>query len=298
MGLRGVRASAQSIGVEPHPNGDPSARTDRDVRARDRLARSKFRVFPRGPHDGRNVPASWRMRSFPPAAARPSGARGITISTPHRYPSCTRESIRRCFGRCRLRKKSDRRSSLSADWKAIRASTCWLRPDAAWQRSIQTCRFGSWAEGTESVIRELRQKAIAAGHPNMIDLPGYVAREQLPEFLSRAHVFAAPSEYEGGPGFVYLEAMACGLPVVACDGSGASEVIENGVTGFLVPPRNVDALHDVLDRLLSDESLRTEMGRRAREYVEREANSNDCLRRLEAFYCEVAQRCQRSPAYV
>jgi hypothetical protein len=53
----------------------------------------------------------------------------------------------------------------------------------------------------------------------------------------------------------------------------------------------------VLDRLLSDEVLRTEMGRRARDYVEREANSNACLRRLEAFYGEVAQRCQRSPAY-
>jgi phosphatidyl-myo-inositol dimannoside synthase len=73
--------------------------------------------------------------------------------------------------------------------------------------------------------------------------------------------------------------------------------VKNGGTGFLVPPRDIDALHGVLDRLLSDEVLRTEMGRRARDYVEREANSNACLRRLEAFYGEVAQRCQRSPAY-
>jgi glycosyltransferase involved in cell wall biosynthesis len=151
--------------------------------------------------------------------------------------------------------------------------------------------------GNQMVVGELLQTAISAGYPNLIELPGRVAPEQLPDYLSRAHIFAAPSEYEGGPGFVYLEAMACGLPVVACDGSGASEVVKNGATGFLVPPRDVDALHDVLDRLLSDEASRTEMGRRARDYVEREANSDDCLRRLEAFYCEVAQRCQRSPAY-
>ena len=151
--------------------------------------------------------------------------------------------------------------------------------------------------GNRNVVGELLQKAISAGYPKLIDLPGQVAREQLTDFLSRTHVFAAPSEYEGGPGFVYLEAMACGLPVVACDGSGASEVMENGATGFLVPPRDLNALHDVLDRLLCDEALRTVMGRRARDYVEREANSDDCLRRLEAFYCEVAQRCQRSPAY-
>jgi glycosyltransferase involved in cell wall biosynthesis len=147
-------------------------------------------------------------------------------------------------------------------------------------------------------VRELTQKAAAAGHADMIALPGYISREHLPEFLSRAHVFAAPSYYEGGPGFVYLEAMACGLPVVACNGSGAAEVIENGVTGCLITPGDVEGLHDVLAQLLSDESLRSDMGRRARDYVEREANANDCLDRLETFYCEVAQECRRSPAYI
>jgi glycosyltransferase involved in cell wall biosynthesis len=151
--------------------------------------------------------------------------------------------------------------------------------------------------GNQELVGELLQKAISAGHPNLINLPGFVAREQLPEYLSRAHIFAAPSEYEGGPGFVYLEAMACGLPVVACNGSGASEVVDNGINGFLIPPRNANALHDVLDQLLADESKRVEMGSRARNFVEREANNDDCLQRLEAFYCEVAQRCQRSPAH-
>jgi glycosyltransferase involved in cell wall biosynthesis len=151
--------------------------------------------------------------------------------------------------------------------------------------------------GNHNLVRELCHKAASAGHPNLIDLPGYVSRQNVPGYLSRAHVFAAPSEYEGGPGFVYLEAMACGLPVVACDGSGASEIVENNFTGFLVPPRDLDALEKVLDRLLSDESLRTNMGRQAREYVQREASSDDCLRRLEDFYCKVAQPCHHSSAH-
>jgi glycosyltransferase involved in cell wall biosynthesis len=92
--------------------------------------------------------------------------------------------------------------------------------------------------------------------------------------------------------------MACGLPVVACDGSGAAEVIENGVTGCLIPPGDVQALHDGLAQLLSDETLRSDMGERARNYVEREANSNDCLDLLETFYCELAQKCRRSPANI
>jgi glycosyltransferase involved in cell wall biosynthesis len=148
-----------------------------------------------------------------------------------------------------------------------------------------------------NVVRELARKARAAGRPDLIDLSGFVARPQLPEQLSRGHIFAAPSEYEGGPGFVYLEAMACGLPVVACDGNGVSEVVENGVTGLLVPPRDVESLHKALARLLSDETMRMEMGHRAREYVLREADSDECLVRLESFYSDVVQKCRRLPHY-
>jgi glycosyltransferase involved in cell wall biosynthesis len=152
--------------------------------------------------------------------------------------------------------------------------------------------------GNANVVQELVQKVASAGHPNLIELVGYVRRDELPELLSRADVFAAPSDYEGGPGFVYLEAMACGLPVIACQGSGVSDVVEDGETGFLVPPRDVDSLHNALNRLLSDENMRRTMGRCAREYVEREANADECLDRLESFYGDVVQKCHRSPEYV
>ena len=152
--------------------------------------------------------------------------------------------------------------------------------------------------GRGNLIEQLLQKAADAGHRELIELPGFVATESLPECLSRAHVFAAPSFYEGGPGFVYIEAMACQLPVVACGAGGVGEVIEDGVTGLLVPPGDGDALYGALARLFSDKMLREEMGRSGREWVEREADSRDCLRKLEAFYIDVVQRCGRSLEHV
>lgn len=152
--------------------------------------------------------------------------------------------------------------------------------------------------GRGNLIEQLLQMAAAAGHRELIELPGYVAPESLPQCLSRAHIFAAPSLYEGGPGFVYIEAMACQLPVVACNAGGVCEVIEDGVNGLLVPPGDADALYGALARLLSDKALREEMGRRGREWVEREADSRECLRRLESFYIEVVQKCGRSLEHV
>ncbi len=96
--------------------------------------------------------------------------------------------------------------------------------------------------------------------------------------------------HEPGPGLVYLEAMACGLPVVACESAGAVEVVHHEHNGLLVPPKDPDALAAALRRLLADAPYRESMGNRARRYVEETADSRECLRRLEALYLEVASR--------
>lgn len=138
--------------------------------------------------------------------------------------------------------------------------------------------------GEPKVVEELQAQAASLGCVGLLDLAGFVPRERLPEQLSRAHVFAAPSVYEGGPGFVYLEAMACGLPVIACAGSGAAEVVREGETGFLVPPDDVGALVAKLRLLLGDLQQRERLGTQARKSVLAEADSRSCLRKLEAFY--------------
>lgn len=144
----------------------------------------------------------------------------------------------------------------------------------------------------DGLAAELRARAAAAGHPDLLEFRSHVSHADLPHELCRGHVFAAPSIYEGGPGLVYLEAMACGLPVVGCSGSGIDETVTDGVTGFLVAPGDRDALVDVLGPLLDDPQRREILGRAARQFVLDHADSRSCSRRLEALYATVA----RSPA--
>jgi glycogen synthase len=140
------------------------------------------------------------------------------------------------------------------------------------------------------VIQELEQAARSAGAPELLHTPGAVSQGQLPEYFSRAHVFAAPSRYEGGPGFVYLEAMACALPVIACGGSGAAEVVRHGQTGLLIPPQDIDALTSALRGLLEDPAMCRRMGEHGRRFVLTEADSRACIKRLEAFYESIATK--------
>jgi 1,4-alpha-glucan branching enzyme len=146
--------------------------------------------------------------------------------------------------------------------------------------------------GETRVVDRLRALAHAARGQEVLELAGFVSSDKLPEELSRADVFAAPSIYEGGPGFVYLEAMSCELPVIACAGSGAAECVRHGENGLLVPPRDLEELIAALRELLGNPELRLQMGKRGRRYVEDHAERQTCLRRLERFYQEVVERCR------
>jgi glycosyltransferase involved in cell wall biosynthesis len=161
-----------------------------------------------------------------------------------------------------------------------------LRVADAWP----TLRVRMIGNAEKQVVAELWHRVAAQGRKELLELPGFIGRDALPDELSRADVFAAPSRYEGGPGFVYLEAMSCGLPVIACAGSGASEVIRDGETGFLVPPDDVEALACVLRKLLTDATARRSMGLSARAYALDCADGERCIDALEAFYERVACR--------
>jgi len=161
---------------------------------------------------------------------------------------------------------------------------------AALATEIPDLRLQLVGRATGAMEPDLRRRADQAGAPDLLVFEGFVEQDRLPDLFSRAHLFAMPSHYEPGPGLVYLEAMACGLPVVACSGAGAAEVVTDGVTGLLAPPRSPPALAQALRALLVDPARRVAMGAAARRYVLAEADSELCIRRLETFYAEVAQR--------
>ena len=92
-------------------------------------------------------------------------------------------------------------------------------------------------------------------------------RSDVPRLMAAADIFAMPSL--GEPfGLVFLEAMAMQLPVVALDSGGAPEVVEDGITGFLIEPGDTDGLTSKLLALLEDPKRRQGMGAAGRQRVE------------------------------
>jgi len=94
-------------------------------------------------------------------------------------------------------------------------------------------------------------------------------RSDVQEILQRSTIACLPSYREGMPKFL-LEAASAGLPIVTTDVPGCREVVINDENGYLVPPRNSEALADAIEKLLNDKTLRREMGRIGRVLVERE----------------------------
>ncbi|MEO5510351.1 MAG: glycosyltransferase family 4 protein [Longimicrobiales bacterium] len=94
-------------------------------------------------------------------------------------------------------------------------------------------------------------------------------RSDVANILNSVDILAMPSHWEGF-GLVAAEAMAAGTPVVAANASSLPELIDDGVEGILVPPRDPGALADAIARLVRDPALRTAMGDRGRERVHRQ----------------------------
>jgi phosphatidylinositol alpha-1,6-mannosyltransferase len=107
----------------------------------------------------------------------------------------------------------------------------------------------------------LEAKARALGIAGSVAFEGIVSQERLTALYREAAVFAMPSANEGF-GLVYVEAMAAGTPCIAATGA-AEEVVADGVSGRIVPPRDVEALAAVLIELLDDAGARDRMGRAA-----------------------------------
>lgn len=85
-----------------------------------------------------------------------------------------------------------------------------------------------------------------------------VANASLRDYYGRASVFVLPS-LEDGCAIVCAEAMACGVPVITTSSNGASEIIDHGKDGFVVPARSPEAIAECLERLYRDEDMRREM---------------------------------------
>jgi glycosyltransferase involved in cell wall biosynthesis len=148
---------------------------------------------------------------------------------------------------------------------------------------VQLVAVGS---GNDRVwLEELAEKNGVNMHVHFLSDLSY---EQLAACYAACEIFALPSAGEGF-GLVYLEAMAQGKPVIGGAHGGALEVIEDGVTGYLVPHGDAALLATSIETLLADSTLARKMGARGKQRVEREFRFNvfaKSLKRILREQCE------------
>jgi glycosyltransferase involved in cell wall biosynthesis len=121
-------------------------------------------------------------------------------------------------------------------------------------------------------------------------------RRDVPAVLTAADGYMMSSAWEGMP-IVLLEAAAAGLPIVATRVGGNQEVVIDDESGFLVPPRNHEALADAMLRLMSlPESERRRMGDRGADHVRAHYGVSQAVQRWEELYGEVLARNGRTPS--
>jgi len=133
----------------------------------------------------------------------------------------------------------------------------------------------------DGVLRPAVESAIAAnGLRDVVTLAGW--RRDIPELLRGFDLLLHTSRWEGLP-CVFMEAMATGLPIVATDVDGAPDVIEEGVTGHLLEPGDVDGLARRCLEVLRDADRRRRMGDEALHRA-RSWDPDSMVRRLELLY--------------
>jgi L-malate glycosyltransferase len=108
-------------------------------------------------------------------------------------------------------------------------------------------------------------------------------QDNIDELIGISDLLLLPSETESF-GLVALEAMACEVPVVASNVGGLPEVVNSGVDGFLVEPRDIGSMAERSLEVLANESRRMEMGKRARETARARFCSTKIIPQYEAYY--------------
>jgi glycosyltransferase involved in cell wall biosynthesis len=144
-------------------------------------------------------------------------------------------------------------------------------------KDIQLMLVGSGEERVhlEVLIKKLKLK-------KCVNFIGKVPNEEVPEYMFASDVFVLPSLSEGFPNVV-LEAMASGLPIVATNVGGLSEIIKDGENGFVVEPKSPKQIAEMVLMLLEDDELRERISKNNKKRV-KDYSLESVVARLEEIY--------------
>ncbi len=127
---------------------------------------------------------------------------------------------------------------------------------------IPACRLIIVGPGTR--LRRRYERQVRRNRLEDVTFVGYVPYEELPRYYKTADIYCSPATGRESFGIVLLEAMAVGKPIVASNIEGYASVVTDSVDGLLVPPRDDKSLAQALISLITNESLRQQMGARGR----------------------------------
>jgi glycosyltransferase involved in cell wall biosynthesis len=140
---------------------------------------------------------------------------------------------------------------------------------------------GPWRSRLERLAAQL-------GIAGRVEFRGELPHNRVPAALAEMDVFAIPSRAEGF-GVAALEASAMALPVIGSRVHGIPDVVQDGQTGLLVPPGDVEALAATIERLAGDAGLRRTMGEAGRAFVEERYRWEENAALMERIYRHVLE---------
>jgi len=142
--------------------------------------------------------------------------------------------------------------------------------------------------GQGTLFEEMRAMAYSLELAEKVRFLG--VRRDVPELMSAADAYVMSSAWEGLP-MVLLEAAACELPIVATDVGGNSEIVLDGTSGFIVPPRDPEALAAAMLKMMSlSEDERRAMGRAGRAHIEANYSLDRVVDQWENLYQDLLRK--------
>ena len=146
--------------------------------------------------------------------------------------------------------------------------------------------------GDGEMTEQLRGMAHSLGLDGVVTFPGFIDNSDIYAYLAKHHILVMPSRSEGF-GVAVLEAAACGRPTVASLVGGVPEVVEDGVTGLLVPPEDPRTLAEAIMQMIRTPELCAAMGEAARRRVEDRYDWEQSLDSMAELYERVVHTARR-----
>jgi glycosyltransferase involved in cell wall biosynthesis len=121
-------------------------------------------------------------------------------------------------------------------------------------------------DGGQGYHLELNARLLELGLEDHVKLLGAIDAKSVKQKILEAHIFALASWHEP-LGVAYMEAMSCGVPTIGTDAGGVRELIQDGVNGRLVDPKNPTALADVIEDIINDPDQAMDLSKAGRERI-------------------------------